>query len=128
MRITDWSSDLCSSDLSDVVKISYRESHHHIRENIFPETQAHRGEDAPRIALEDLDQTIARVGLFLDLLLGRREDRRIADLGTDIIANAHNDHGQPEADPPAPGKEGFCRQSGGQIGRAAWRERVCQYG
>src|SRR3546814_3670051 len=53
---------------SDVVKISYRESHHHIIENIFPETQAHRGEDAPRIALEDLDQTIARVGLFLDLL------------------------------------------------------------
>src|SRR3546814_10537300 len=106
MRISDWSSDLCSSDLrnyeyvqdvrkeqkrknpggihSDVVKISYRESHHHIIENIFPETQAHRGEDAPRIALEDLDQTIARVGLFLDLLLGRREDRRIADLGTDI--------------------------------------------
>src|SRR3546814_14464102 len=120
MRISDWSSDLCSSDLrnyeyvqdvrkeqkrknpggihSDVVKISYRESHHHIIENIFPETQAHRGEDAPRIALEDLDQTIARVGLFLDLLLGRREDRRIADLGTDI-----------------------------KIGRASCRERVCQY-
>src|SRR3546814_6708457 len=95
MRISDWSSDVCSSDLediyrlasdpvrqatdqrnyeyvqdvrkeqkrknpggihSDVVKISYRESHHHIIENIFPETQAHRGEDAPRIALEDLDQ------------------------------------------------------------------------
>src|SRR3546814_1842012 len=67
MRISDWSSDVCSSDL-----------------------------------------------LFLDLLLGRREDRRIADLGTDIIANAHNDHGQPEADPPTPGKEATCRQSAGQ--------------
>src|SRR3546814_9990255 len=30
---------------SDVVKISYRESHHHIIENIFPETQAHRSEE-----------------------------------------------------------------------------------
>src|SRR3546814_2451421 len=60
---------------SDVVKISYRESHHNIIENIFTETQAHRGEDAPRIALDELDQTIARVGLFLDLLLDRKSTR-----------------------------------------------------
>src|SRR3546814_19945773 len=134
MRISDWSSDVCSSDLediyrlasdpvrqatdqrnyeyvqgvrkeqkrknpggihSDVVKISYRESHHHIIENIFPETQPHRGEAATRIALEVLDQTIAPVGVFLDLLLGRRAHRRITDLGTDILANAPIKHAQP---------------------------------
>src|SRR5690606_32947867 len=42
---------------------------------------------------------------LLGLGLRRLEDRRIADLGADIITDADNDHRQPEADPPAPGEE-----------------------
>src|SRR3546814_13531946 len=37
---------------------------------------------------------------------------RISDWSSDVCSS--DLHGQPEADPPAPGKEGFCRQSGGQ--------------
>src|SRR3546814_6905788 len=65
MRISDWSSDVCSSDLA-----------------------------------------VAGFGCAFDLRLCRLEDRGIADLGADVIADRDDDHRQPETDAPAPGQEG----------------------
>src|SRR3546814_2461621 len=78
MRISDWSSDVCSSDLGD-------------RDAVVSAGQRHR----------------QRRGVAVAVLVGQR-------IGEDV--------GQRRA-----GSERVDRGLPGEIGRASWRERVCQY-
>src|SRR3546814_11331553 len=117
MRISDWSSDVCSSDL-----------------------------DAPDIKTSDVKATVnLNAGsVTLGNIVGQRDAETGAFL-TDTVLNL-NGSGflgadvlnlktptsptyTPEAVLPKDAQElGFGTSSNGEIGRAAWRERVCQYG
>src|SRR3546814_17642200 len=97
MRISDWSSDVCSSDLRD--------------KRFFAQIQAAISVDAIFKALENWMKTEDNLGcLFL---------RAYAETGGDTpkIADAVSAH-----------KAAFWRKIREEIGRAACRERVCQYG
>src|SRR3546814_7462579 len=89
MRISDWSSDVCSSDLVEIgraVDIDVADAFQ-MREN-----------GHARFVLHALDQAAAA---------------------------ARHDHVDEAVET---GKHGADRRAVGEIGRASWRERVCQYG
>src|SRR3546814_13985805 len=94
MRISDWSSDVCSSDLPDD------------------------------------DQVIALVGAVdIDAAIACREGAVLGGIGGELVQQ------QGEAGHRAAGNLRIAaaqcdarRRVGGQLGRASWRERVCQYG
>src|SRR3546814_13802392 len=100
MRISDWSSDVCSSDLGQV-----RQAVELLHDTL-------RGRAG---AAGDMDQP--RRPRHIDAALDRMNPRRTGE--------RHNDAGGSEnteaAENPEPGIPGL------QIGRASCRERVCQY-
>src|SRR3546814_14827763 len=112
MRISDWSSDVCSSDL--------------LADEVGADVGG-LGEDAAAEAREDRDQRSAE---------GERDER--VDDGAVVTANRKTTRtGQiPEEDRDREQREARHQHTGdragaerhGQIGRASWRERVCQYG
>src|SRR3546814_150676 len=107
MRISDWSSDVCSSDLAD----------------IDPATQVGRCEIfGPVVCLlpfATLDEAIGRVnvtpfGLATGIFTNRLQDALDAARRLEVGGVHINETSSSRVDLM-------------QIGRAAWRERVCQY-
>src|SRR3546814_20398242 len=117
MRISDWSSDVCSSDLAGVggghqedEDQSHREGVEHRRSGEILEEE----EEGFRHVLEhDIGKAAAAVQLDIDAGAAEdgepqhREDRR------------HDDHAEAELPDGASARN--------EIGRASWRERVCRY-
>ena len=100
------------------------EGHHQVVEDVLREAQAHGGEDAAGVPAEDFDDAVALL-LVRRLGLARlQEDRGIADLGADVVADDDDHGGQPEGDAPAPAEEGLVRQGGGQREQDAGGEQV----
>src|SRR3546814_15261630 len=97
MRISDWSSDVCSSDLHAVV-IGRR----HRRVAVVGDHRAGLGNDLK--AVEGLDEA--------EVLAGNGDWPRHLDEAL---------LGQIEA------RKALARPVGVEIGRASWRVRVCQY-
>ena len=97
-----------------LLEIGDRDDDHQVVHDVLGEPQAHRGENPTRITLEHLDHAV-RHGLDpLDFLLRLEEDRRVADLGADVVADEHHHGRQPERDPPSPRQEGRLGQRRGQ--------------
>src|SRR3546814_12491684 len=99
MRISDWSSDVCSSDLTGVTFVPS-----------LIETP-HLG-----LIVIGLGMTI-RPNIFLDtisLSLPKRPDDRPVACPLYVIPGQHTPGGRPH-------------ESGREIGRASCRDRVCQY-
>ena len=87
------------------LEVGDREGDDQVVHDVLGEAQPHRGENATRVTLQHFDDAV-RGGLDpLDLLLCRDEDRRIGDLGADVVADQHDHRGQPECDPPTPRQE-----------------------
>src|SRR3546814_14869362 len=97
MRISDWSSDVCSSDLADVV--------------------AAGGRHDDRIGARRLD--LAEHGGALEAADVGAGDERGGDRG--VIGGRGGVHLLHR------GGELFRREAGGKIGSASCRERVCKY-
>ncbi len=81
-----------------------RERHDEVVHDVLAEAEAHGREDAARVALEHLDDAVVRLLRRLDLLLRLEEDRRVGDLGADVVADGHDHDREPEADAPAPAR------------------------
>src|SRR3546814_12261950 len=112
MRISDWSSDVCSSDLVEQQKDAREAERHHDRESLRGRLQA--------FELAAPFEVIARRQLHLrDLLL------RFGDKGARITAfQVHLHDDAPLAILAADLVQAFGETD--QIGRASWRESVCQ--
>src|SRR3546814_17450498 len=101
MRISDWSSDVCSSDLGDTLRIGTQRVRLH-------------GIDAPELAQRCGTERRQRCGeMAAAWLKARVEGKRVACTRMDDDA-----YGRIVA---------VCRIRGEEIGRASWRERVCRY-
>src|SRR3546814_1937040 len=104
MRISDWSSDVCSSDLIDICAIEARFYHFMVDHMKCPTLQCYYadweddGSGQGRIILEDMEKFGGKFGSSLDTN------------GVDGVAK---------------GLEGLAVLH--VIGRASCRERVCQY-
>src|SRR3546814_4349789 len=85
-RISDWSSDVCSSDLQQFVGYAYAEGWVHYSEEMM--WDAGLGDGSPEV----------HIGQLIEALL--RDVRYLSAIGM---------------------------HTGGKIGRASCRERVCQY-
>ena len=96
------------------LQIGDRERDHEVVHDVLAETQSHRGEHPTRITLQHLDDAKGRRLDPLGFLLGRNEDRRVGDLGPDVVTDQHDDRGQPERDSPTPGEERCVGQRGRQ--------------
>src|SRR3546814_1527778 len=99
MRISDWSSDVCSSDLDDIAYDN------------------HDIDDGLRAGLLDIDQLMAQPFVAANFAAVEQRfpaaprERLLRELVRDQIGVMVNDV-----------------IAATQIGRAWWRERVCQYG
>src|SRR3546814_17032780 len=116
MRISDWSSDVCSSDLKALLQSSEKYA------------DASRHFAAHGIKVEGL-------GLDLAAMMGRK-DKVVKDLtgGIEFLFKKNKiDYVKGWGAIPAAGKVTVKLEAGGkhvargQIGRASGRERVCQY-
>src|SRR3546814_4070818 len=144
MRISDWSSDVCSSDLSDPAALTDTESAR--AEALTAEGNAIEAEYED---VEELPEDVAaRIDAIDDELAGLIERPRTYDPREMGIAGAFvsldtdgslyiqrgwvraEDEPQVEAEPGDEGVEGDQATDpvGPQIGRASGRERGCQYG
>src|SRR3546814_17812102 len=101
MRISDWSSDVCSSDLlarrrdgCGVLRLQRQREIRRVRRHHLADRHAAQDREVPRLA---------------ESLLRQRHLRRVARPETAVQTSLLH-----------------ARQVG-QIGRASWRERVCQY-
>src|SRR3546814_13225140 len=97
MRISDWSSDVCSSDLSGQIAMVY---------------YSYRGQEIiPSVMGEVLrdDDTICTIYRGIHDMLGKGFPLR--ELWAELAGRT----------------TGSCKGKGGQIGRASCRDRVCQY-
>src|SRR3546814_17779322 len=99
MRISDWSSDVCSSDLYYGASLG----------DASPETKA-RGNSRPNTSLA------RNFGFF-------PTPDEVAD---GVISEAYIQNGCRVLEPSA-GTGAMARRAADEIGRAAGRERVCQY-
>src|SRR3546814_18155512 len=112
MRISDWSSDVCSSDLIDL-----RGGEHKVAGNRRLATAGRLQVDCDGRSHRhrQLHAAVARC-------LGTRDAERI-DAATDLALVAHDavERGGVEVSPLRRGR------AGGRLGRAPWRERVCPY-
>src|SRR3546814_17710562 len=106
MRISDWSSDVCSSDLpAGIAPLSIRSDHH------LPLQQSDRIDTAGNVDLE----AGARGG---DRTAGRVDDERTQGVVLHLEIDLPSQQGQAALTAPVLHLE---------IGRASCRERVCQY-
>src|SRR3546814_11227917 len=105
MRISDWSSDVCSSDLMHPVALAARELADLLLLVGAAEVEGADIGAALHLALTEVDLRLALADLLPNRLVGRQRIARLVD-----IAELHR-----VADAE-------------QIGRASCRERVCQYG
>src|SRR3546814_14352281 len=127
MRISDWSSDVCSSDLMDYSQIILDKADGiatitlNRPEKLNAYTRAMQGEICA--AMDDIDADDAvRAVIFTGA--GNRAFCAGADLTPEGGGPVFSDPAEVAAlsDPPV-------RAGGGQpYGRASWRERVCQNG
>src|SRR3546814_6645866 len=106
MRISDWSSDVCSSDLPDAVSVT-----------------AHRLDGKAVGTLDRIDPA----GLFFGKLsIRKRQPLRYhatyADGGEYALIDPYS------FGPVLGPMDDHYFADGSQIGRASWRERVCHYG
>ena len=85
---------------------------------VLGEAQAHDGENASWITLYRLDGADAAGGRSFGLPLGLDEDRRVGDVGADVVADQYDDRGQPKCDAPTPAEECGVGENAGH-GRAA---------
>src|SRR3546814_5500627 len=98
MRISDWSSDVCSSDLRDFNISRKGEGKKGTRYYATPRAPSHR--NLSKYELHDLEEIIEAMG---------------ATPGAEDESAAK------------PAKKGLVKKGLVQIGRASCRERVCQY-
>src|SRR3546814_16084915 len=96
MRISDWSSDVCPSDLFNIYDICYARSKQHQQEYIEYIDEAYNAERLTAILTE-----VARI------------------IGANILNVARQDY--------EPQGASVTMLISEEIGRAACRERVCQY-
>src|SRR5690606_38099346 len=62
------------------------EGHHHVVHDVLAKAQAHRGEHAAWVALEDFAYAVSGSGILLQLGLGFLEDGCIRNPSADIVA------------------------------------------
>src|SRR3546814_10666766 len=88
MRISDWSSDVCSSDLDRVARTDERA---HVRDRVVhPVAVAnaldeHRLVQVHRVGWIDADQRQVRAVLVGQARIGRRAPRRLLDFGRESV-------------------------------------------
>src|SRR3546814_11801309 len=123
MRISDWSSDVCSSDLLVVVqqrRNTARESDGGAERGLVPD----EGIEPPTFGLQNRCSTaelIRLAGIWtVNTWAGRRQSRPGAYMGAIPF-------GQAKGLPRLPGLSWFRTGGYHQIGRASCRDRVCQY-
>src|SRR3546814_15946255 len=106
MRISDWSSDVCSSDLAQVG----------VRRGVWDDAEADR--EARLLAEEvEAERKAARRQVAAEIALGEGDDGGDEEQRGPLVD-------PPPEQPPADPSRQF--NFGSEIGRASCRERVCQ--
>src|SRR3546814_3098609 len=111
MRISDWSSDVCSSDL---LKAGVRQMYRILE---TPPLADHQGRDRYPIDLAD--------DAALEQLIRSRADTVYHPVGTARMGSDEAAVCDPRL--RVRGVDGLYVADASEIGRASWRERVCQY-
>src|SRR3546814_12554254 len=124
MRISDWSSDVCSSDLSRFVEILYFDEH---------KVRFARVSEFRHAAFANARSADGDIGTFTGAIDARKASD-VADSGfDDVVENAAGVDGGQLVHVAANDERRFGDRSdkavcqAGEIGRAAGRERVGQY-
>src|SRR3546814_11775860 len=120
MRISDWSSDVCSSDLGDVLNVESLASEQ--AGQVFGVAD-HRGRGADRPPHGHLAQGLAE--LALEVAHASLTGVARHDLVKSIVGDV--DLLGPHAVAMHASQEQVIA-GGGEIGNESWRERDCQYG
>src|SRR3546814_19406487 len=114
MRISDWSSDVCSSDLVEV-------GQHHVEQHEVGVDLADQGQGLP--------PGLGHVHLVAEVTQRRVEQERdvVLVVDDDDASGAFGGHGS--SWPPAWHRNlgSTCEPAEDKTGRASGRERVCQY-
>src|SRR3546814_12693742 len=119
MRISDWSSDVCSSDLRQTMSVqsgiveNVRDDAQTLSQ-IVAKSQGAEGSLAAQQATNQLLALATKQQFQLQNLMA-------AQFRTDSLAAARRTQSAREA------RARTTRFLGDEIGRASWRERVCQY-